>query len=197
MIELRQMVATKTSRFLPPALATFCLATAFFLAPAPSGAQQAQAQQGAAANAPRALGQFGDWGVFASGKANQRSCYALARPAASQTNPPNRPRDPIYLFVTNRPGDNVRNEVSVVFGYSHRENTDATLEIGSARFPIQTDRDGGWIKNAADAGRLLEAMRGGQEAVLRGVSGRGTQTTDRFSLRGLSQALERAEQECR
>ena len=36
----------------------------------------------------------------------------------------------------------------------------------------------------------------GSELVVKGISWRGTQTTDTFSLRGLEQALERGAQEC-
>jgi hypothetical protein len=40
-------------------------------------------------------------------------------------------------------------------------------------------------------------MRKGSEVTVRGESGRGTKTTDRFSLKGVAQALDRAAQECR
>ena len=121
----------------------------------------------------------------------------LARPASAQTNPPNRPRDPIYLFISTRPSENVRNEVSVVFGYSHKANTDASMEIGGTTFVLFTQADSAWIKNTGDEARMLDTLRKGSEAVVRGESGRGTKTTDRYSLRGLSQAVDRAEQECR
>ena len=44
---------------------------------------------------------------------------------------------------------------------------------------------------------MVEAMRAGESAVVKGVSAKGTQTTDTFSLKGLSQALDRTEQECK
>jgi invasion protein IalB len=62
---------------------------------------------------------------------------------------------------------------------------------------MYTQGDGAWIKNAADEARLVDAMRKGSDLVVKGVSGRGTQTTDTFSLKGLAQALDRAAQECR
>jgi hypothetical protein len=40
-------------------------------------------------------------------------------------------------------------------------------------------------------------MRKGAEMTVRGVSGRGTKTIDQYSLKGLSQALDRATQECK
>jgi hypothetical protein len=40
-------------------------------------------------------------------------------------------------------------------------------------------------------------MRKGQDLTVKGESGRGTKTTDVFSLKGISQALDRAAQECK
>jgi hypothetical protein len=40
-------------------------------------------------------------------------------------------------------------------------------------------------------------MRKGSEMIVSGESGRGTKSTDRYTLRGLAQALDRVAQECR
>ncbi|MBN8965564.1 MAG: hypothetical protein J0H89_09345 [Rhizobiales bacterium] len=53
------------------------------------------------------------------------------------------------------------------------------------------------MKNAAEEGRLVEAMRKGADMVVKATTSRGTQTTDTFSLKGATQALDRAAQECK
>lgn len=146
---------------------------------------------------PNLLGQFGDWGAYVSNNGGRKICYTLGKPASAQTVPPNRPRDPIYMFISTRPAENVRNEVSVILGYPHKPDTDATIEVGSAKFAMYTQNDGAWIKNAAEEPRLIDAMRKGSEVIVRGTSSRGTQTIDRYSLKGISQALDRVSQECR
>lgn len=146
---------------------------------------------------PQLLGQYGEWGAYVGNSGGRKVCFALSKPVSSETNPPNRPRDPIYLFVSTRPAENVRNEVSVIIGYPFRPNSEATIEVGGAKFAMYTQNDGAWIKNAAEEQRLVEAMRKGAELIVRGVSGRGTQTTDRYSLKGISQALDRVAQECK
>ncbi|MCC6887307.1 MAG: hypothetical protein IT536_02010 [Hyphomicrobiales bacterium] len=145
---------------------------------------------------PTLLGQFGDWGAYTASPGGRKVCFALAKPSSSQTNPPNRPRDPAFLFVSTRPAERVSNEISVIIGYPFKPNSDATVEIGPASFSMYTQGDGAWIKNAAEEAQMVDAMRKGSEAVVRGVSGRGTQTTDVFSLKGISQALDRVAQEC-
>ena len=62
---------------------------------------------------------------------------------------------------------------------------------------MYTQGDGLWIKNAAEEEKLVEAMRKGADMTVKAVSSRGTQTTDVFSLKGLSQALDRMAQDCR
>jgi invasion protein IalB len=44
---------------------------------------------------------------------------------------------------------------------------------------------------------MVDAMRAGQSAVVKGVSAKGTQSSDAFSLKGLAQALDRVGQECK
>ncbi|MBX6426290.1 MAG: hypothetical protein IRZ09_10275 [Variibacter sp.] len=146
---------------------------------------------------PALVGQYGDWGVYAGTNGGRKVCFALTQPASSETDPPNRPRDPIYLFVSTRPAENVRDEVSIIIGYPLRRGSDVAVEIGEAKFELMTQDDNAWVKNPADEPRLVEAMRKGSEMIVRGVSARGTRTTDKFSLKGISQALDRVAQECR
>jgi invasion protein IalB len=163
----------------------------------PAAAQQPAAPRPAGTAQPTLLGQFGDWGAYTATPGGRKVCFALAKPTSSQTNPPNRPRDPPYVFVSTRPAEKVQNEVSVIIGYPFKPNSEATVDIGGTNFAMYTQQDGAWIKNAAEEARMVDAMRRGSELVVKGVSGRGTQTTDTFSLRGLAQALDRIAQECR
>ena len=103
----------------------------------------------------------------------------------------------MFFFVATRPAENVKNEVSVMIGYPFKPATDATIEIGPAKFALYTQSDGAWIKNAAEEARLVETMRKGTDLVVSGASSHGMQSVDRYSLKGLSQALDRAAQECR
>lgn len=146
---------------------------------------------------PTLLGQYGDWGAYLGNSGGRKVCFALAKPNSSETNPPNRPRDPAYIFVSSRPAEQVTNEISIIIGYPFKPGSDAVVEIGNAKFMMYTQGDGAWIKNAAEEARMIDAVRKGSDLVVRGESGRGTKTTDRFSLKGVAQALDRAAQECR
>jgi hypothetical protein len=146
---------------------------------------------------PTLIGQYGTWGAYTATPNGKKVCFALAKPSSSKTNPPNRPRDPAYAFVSTRPAEKVTNEVSVMIGYALKPGSESTLEVGGASFAMYTQGDGLWIKNAAEEERMVEAMRKSADAVIRGVSAKGTETTDTFSLKGLAQALDRLAQDCR
>ena len=143
------------------------------------------------------LGQYGDWGAYTATPGGKKVCFALAKPAGSQTNPANRPRDPAYMFISSRPAEKVKDEVSIIIGYGFKPNSDATIDLAGTNFAMYTQNDGAWIKNAAEEARLVESMRKGADLVVKGTSARGTQSADTYSLKGLAQALDRVSQECK
>ena len=146
---------------------------------------------------PTLLGQYGDWGAYTASPGGKKVCFAIAKPASSETTPSGKSRNPPYMFISSRPAEKVTDEVSIIIGYPFKPNTEATVAIGSTSFALYTQQDGAWIKNAAEEANLIAAMRGGGNAVLRGTSVKGTHSTDIFSLKGLAQALDRSDQDCK
>jgi hypothetical protein len=168
-------------------------------APKPTPPPAAQASAPNPTAQATLLGQFGDWGAYTASPGGRKVCFALAKPTSSQDNPPNRrtAANIVYMFVSSRPAEKVKDEVSILItGYAFKPSSEASLAIGSTSFPMYTQNDGAWVKNAADEGRMVDAMRKGADAVVKGTTSRGTQTTDTFSLKGFDQALKRVAQEC-
>jgi invasion protein IalB len=145
------------------------------------------------------LGQFGDWGAYKASPSGKKVCFVLAKPASAVTEPAGRPRDPSYAFVSTRPAEKVKNEVSVIVGYTQKLNYEASAAVGSANYMMYTQNDGAWVKNAAEEAQMVDAMRKGSELVVKSESGRGTKTTDTYALKGMAQALEKlaADPECK
>ncbi len=122
---------------------------------------------------PKLLGQYGDWGAYTASPGGKKVCFAIAKPASSETNPPNRPRNPIYMFISTRPADKVANEVSIIIGYPFKPGSEASAQIGSTTFALYTQQDGAWIKNAAEEAQMVDAMRAGDNARRQGRVGQG------------------------
>ena len=166
-------------------------------APKPAAKPEPAATAAAGGAEPTLIGQFGTWGAYTATPAGRKVCFALAKPSSSKTNPPNRPRDPAYAFVSTRPAERVFNEVSIMIGYALKPGSESSLEVGGASYAMYTQGDGLWIKNAAEEEQMVSAMRKSAEVVVKGVSAKGTETIDVFSLKGLSQALDRLAQDCK
>ena len=143
------------------------------------------------------LGQFGDWGAYKASPGGKTVCFALSKPTSAVTEPPDRNRDASYLFVSTRPAEKVKNEFSAIVGYPQKPGAEATAAIGSSTFAMYTQGDGAWVKNAAEEGQLVDAMRRGADLVVKSESARGTKTTDTYSLKGIAQALDKVAEECR
>jgi len=146
---------------------------------------------------PKLLGQYADWGAYTASPGGKKVCFAISKPTASQTDPPNRPRNPIYMFISTRPADKVTNEVSIIIGYPFKPGSEASAQIGSTTFALYTQQDGAWIKNAAEEAQMVDAMRAGDAVIVKGESAKGTKTTDKFDLKGVSEALDKVGQECK
>ncbi len=166
--------------------------------PAPAAPAPAPAAAAAAGGVePTLIGQFGTWGAYTATPNGRKVCFALAKPSSSKTNPPNRPRDPAYAFVSTRPAEKVINEVSIMIGYALKPGSESTLEVGGGSYAMYTQGDGLWIKNAAEEERMVDAMRKSADVTVKGMSAKGTETTDTFSLKGLAQALDKVAQDCK
>jgi invasion protein IalB len=146
---------------------------------------------------PMLLAQFDAWGAYAAMPNGKKVCFALAKPVTTSTVPPNRPREPAWMFVSSRPSEKVKDEVSVIFGYPLKSNTDANIEVLGGNYAMTTQADGAWVKNPADEPKLVETMRKGRDLTVKGTSAKGTVSTDVYSLKGLAQALDKVGHECR
>lgn len=143
------------------------------------------------------LGQFGDWGAYRAAPGGKKVCFALAKPTSATTEPANKKRDPSYAFISTRPAEKVKNEVSVIVGYPQKANIDASATVGGTTYVMYTQNDGAWVKNGPDEAKMVSAMRNGGDLVVKSESGRNTKSTDTYSLKGIAQALDKVAEECK
>ncbi len=142
---------------------------------------------------PSQLGLYGDWGVYSAKGEKSKTCFALATP--KDRAPQGLNRDPAYIFISTRPGENVRQEISVMMGFPLKEDG-AHAEISGSHFALIAKGANAWIKNLADEPHFVEALKKGSKLVIKAASTKGNVTMDSYSLAGLSEALERLEKEC-
>jgi hypothetical protein len=165
-------------------LSCFVAAGATLLAGPPALAQE-----------PRPLGEFQDWAAYTYESDSGAVCYIVSQP--TDWEPKNVNRGPIFFLVTHRPSERVRNEVNTIIGYPFREDSTATVTIGDAKFELFTSGDGAWADTAERDRQIVEAMKAGASMRLQGTSWRGTSTTDRYSLSGVTAAMQKIDEECK
>jgi invasion protein IalB len=111
-------------------LAVVALASAL----ASAEAATKKTEKGEAAK-PNLVATFGDWNVFVSQTPKGRICYVLAQPKTRE--PASLKRDPGYAFISDRPSEGVRNEVSFIMGFdvSGGPDTEAKTDAKSDAKP--------------------------------------------------------------
>ena len=171
-----------------------------------------------AASKPSLVATFGDWNVFVGEVGKGRICYTLAQPKTRE--PASLKRDPGYAFISDRPGEGVRNEVSFIMGFDispgaggadskpdakpapkSRAKTSAApgpvaLVDDASSFEMLPKGGDLWVKNAAKESGLIAEMRKGAKLTIKAASLRGHQSIDTYSLTGFAQAMERLQKEC-
>lgn len=143
---------------------------------------------------PVQVGSFGDWGAFLAQSGKEKTCYALASP--KDRVPSGLPRDSAYVFISNRPAENVRNEISIIMGFPMKDGAEARAEVGNLGFDLVAKGPNAWVKNPAEEGQFIEAMKKSAKLVVKAPSMKGNVTTDNYSLTGFSQALDKVQKEC-
>ena len=150
----------------------------------------------AAAQQATQIGTFKQWNAYSHNDANGKVCYAASQPQDSKYSTEVKGRDPVFFMITSRPGANVRNEASTIIGYPFKADSKVTVDIDGKKFNMFTQNDGAWMEDASQESVLIDAMRAGTKMTVSGVSRRGTQTTDFYSLSGISAALDAVAKEC-
>ncbi len=155
----------------------------------------ATAKKDAPSSKPTLVGTFGDWGAYEAQGAKSKICYALAQP--KERTPPSLKRDQGYIFISTRPGENVRNEVSVIMGVPLKEGSgDARAEVGTSNFDLVTKGQNAWMKDSGQEGALIGVMKKHGRLVVKAPSSKGAVAVDSYSLNGLGQALDRVAKGC-
>ena len=142
----------------------------------------------------QSLGSFGDWGAYTGGPANAKVCFVLSQP--KERLPKGLNRDPAYIFISFRPAQGVKNEIAVTTGYGLKPGAEPLVTLGKAKFSMVAKDTNAFLRNAAEESQFVDLSKHTTSLTIKGTSVRGNETTDRYSLSGFAQALDRAAKEC-
>jgi hypothetical protein len=172
----------------------------------------------AASSKPALVGSYGDWKVYHTASGRSKICYLLAEPKSRE---PDDSGAKAYAFISERPAEHVRNEISFVMGFEVATAVDSNakdakdkkksrkpkkgdsessaapkLTIGDDEFDLAPKGSDLWVKNTADEGKVIDVMRKGSNLVITAATKKGRKTVDTYSLAGFSQAIDKALKDC-
>lgn len=165
--------------------------------PASDAAAQAKKPDAKAAVATpetKRIGKFTGWDAYEHTDKGAKLCYLHAQPQKKE--PASAKRGEIYILVTHKPKEKIRNEVSIYFGYPLKEAVPALAVIGPTSIEMFTHQEAAWAADANTDQKLVDALRKGKTLVVKGESSRGTKTTDTYDLDGFGQALQAIDKAC-
>ncbi|MBM3562732.1 MAG: hypothetical protein FJX48_06155 [Alphaproteobacteria bacterium] len=160
----------------------------------PEKVEKATAEKGS--EKPEQLGSYGEWGAYAAQNGRSRTCYALGQPK-ERTPKTKLKESAAYVFISTRPAENIHNEVAINLGYPTKDGSAAVADIDGDSYELITKGTNAWVKDQSREREFVGALRGGSRLIVKASSSKGTSTTDSYSLKGLSEALARAVQECK
>jgi hypothetical protein len=142
-----------------------------------------------------------DWAFYVVD--DPRECFIVSKPTEWRAERDGQAvtvrRGEIRFYVTMIPGSGVDSEPSFLAGYPLATDQAVEVRVGTAAFQMYPNPDinpeFAWTRPEDDGG-LITALRGGAQAVVTGVSARGTTTIDTFSLMGFTAAITEAESLC-
>ena len=142
----------------------------------------------------KSLGKFKDWESFKLLQDGNKICYAQSIPVIRA--PKKLKRDPSRLFVSFRPSDNIKNEISVTNGYEFKLKAPVEAKSGKRTYDLFSKGKFAWVVDNDDEKKLIITMKKASRLMIIGNSDKGDQTTDHYSMMGFTKAYNTAKKSC-
>ena len=142
----------------------------------------------------KSLGKFKDWQSFILLEEGNKTCFAQSTPIVRA--PKKLKRDPSRLFVSFRPSENIKNEVSVTNGYEFKLKFPVAAKSGKKSYNLFSKGRFAWTVDDEEDKKLIAAMRKASRLMIVGNSEKGQETTDHYSMMGFTKAYNAAKKSC-
>ena len=110
----------------------------------------------ALANTPRSTGNYKNWDSFVAETEKGIICFAQTVP--TKRAPGAIQREQSKLFVTFRPGENIKDEVSVTSGHDYKSST-VTASSGKKRYSFFSQKNFAWLLDDQEEKNFIKLMK--------------------------------------
>ena len=142
----------------------------------------------------KSVGKFKDWESFTLLQNGNKVCFAQSIPVVRA--PKKLKREPSRLFVSFRPAENIKNEISVTNGYEFKIKAPVTAKSGKKRYDLFSKGKFAWVVDNKDEKKLIVTMKKASRLMIIGNTNKGDQTTDHYSMMGFTKAYNTAKKSC-
>ena len=142
----------------------------------------------------KSMGKFKDWETFVLKKEGEKICFAQSIPVVRA--PKKLKRNPSRLFVSFRPNENIKNEISVTNGYEFKTKAPVSAKSGKKSYDLFSKGKFAWVVDNKDESKLIITMKKASRLMIIGNTDKGDQTTDHYSMMGFTKAYNAAKKSC-
>ena len=142
----------------------------------------------------KSIGKFKDWESFTLLQNGNKVCFAQSIPVVRA--PKKLKREPSRLFVSFRPAENIKNEISVTNGYEFKMKAPVSAKSGKKSYDLFSKGKFAWVVDDKDEKKLIVTMKKASRLMIVGNTNKGDQTTDHYSMMGFTKAYNTAKKSC-
>ncbi len=145
------------------------------------------------ANTPRSTGKFKNWESFIVETDKGKICFAQTVP--TKRAPSSIQREKSKLFVTFRPSENIKDEVSLTSGHDYKSST-VTAASGKKRYSFFSQKNFAWLLDDQEERNFIKLMKRATNVIVKARTTKGAETTDHYSMMGFTKAYNTAKKTC-
>jgi hypothetical protein len=145
------------------------------------------------ANTPRSTGKYKNWESFVAETNEGKICFAQTVP--TKRAPAAIKRDKSKLFVTFRPKEDVKDEVSITSGHDYKSST-VTVSSGKKKYSFFSQKSFAWLLDDQEEKGFIKLMKKATNVIVKARTANGAETTDHYSMMGFTKAYNTAKKTC-
>ena len=147
----------------------------------------------ASANTPRSTGKYKNWESFSMETDKGKICFAQTVP--TKRAPSSIKRDQSRLFVTFRPLESIKNEISITSGHPYKSSS-VTAKSGKNKFSFFSQNNFAWLLDRKEEETFVKLMKRATNLIVKARTTKGAETTDHYSMMGFTKAYNTAKKTC-
>ena len=142
---------------------------------------------------PRSTGKYKNWESFVAETDKGKICFAQTVP--TKRAPAAVKRNESKLFVTFRPSEDVKDEVSLTSGHDYKTSS-VTARSGKRKYSFFSQKEFAWLLDDQEEKKFIQLMKKATDIIVKARTTKGAETTDHYSMMGFTKAYNTAKKTC-